>query len=159
VRYRLEYKLEPHASATTGHEEVRFKLNRAFPLLLDFREGTASNLQVNGSSVAVMAENGHIALPASSLRAGENQLTLDFTAPVAPAGKAITRYEDKDDGREYIYTLFVPMDASMAFLCFDQPDLKATFAFTVFAPADWVVVSNNAGQAQPVIGRALSVRG
>jgi len=26
---------------------------------------------------------------------------------VAPAGKAITRFEDKDDGSEYIYTLFV----------------------------------------------------
>ena len=44
-------------------------------------------------------------------------------------GAAITRYEDKDDGSEYIYSLFlfVPMDASMAFPCFDQPDLKGRF--------------------------------
>ncbi len=27
--------------------------------------------------------------------------------------------------REYVYTLFVPMDASMAFPCFDQPDFKS----------------------------------
>ena len=30
------------------------------------------------------------------------------------------------------------------YACFDQPDLKATFAFTVTAPDDWEVVSNAA---------------
>ncbi|HEX3155882.1 MAG TPA: M1 family aminopeptidase, partial [Candidatus Angelobacter sp.] len=60
----------------------------------------------------------------------------------AAAGKAITRFEDKDDGSEYIYTLFVPMDADMAFPCFDQPDLKARFKLSVTAPQDWTVISN-----------------
>ena len=55
---------------------------------------------------------------ARNLAPGVNKIEIDFTAPIAPAGKAITRYEDKDDGSEYIYTLFVPMDASMAFPCF-----------------------------------------
>ena len=30
------------------------------------------------------------------------------------------------------------------FACFDQPDLKATFEFTITAPTGWLVVSNNA---------------
>ena len=71
-------------------------------------------------------------------------VVIDFKAPVAPAGKAITRFEDKDDGSEYIYTLFVPMDADMAFPCFDQPDLKAKFKLEVTAPEDWTVISNTA---------------
>jgi aminopeptidase N len=144
IRYRLEYVLRPHANDTSGHEELSFKLKAAVPLLLDFREGAASNLHVNGASVPVEAQNGHIILPASALHAGANRLTLDFSAPVAPAGKAITRYEDKDDGSEYIYTLFVPMDASMAFPCFDQPDLKGRFTLALTAPADWTVISNSA---------------
>lgn len=144
IRYRLEYVLQPHASTTSGHEDLSFKLKAAVPLLLDFREGTASNLQVNGAAVPVQAQNGHIVLPANALRAGGNRITLDFTAPVAPAGKAITRYEDKDDGSEYIYTLFVPMDASMAFPCFDQPDLKGRFTLVLTVPADWTVISNSA---------------
>ena len=144
VRYRLDYKLESHAESTTGHEEMSFTLKAAVPLLLDFREGTSSKLQVNGSSVPVTANNGHLALPAGVLRAGRNKLTLDFAVPVAPAGKAITRYEDKEDGSEYIYTLFVPMDASMAFPCFDQPDLKARFTLTLTAPANWTAISNGA---------------
>ena len=32
---------------------------------------------------------------------------------------------------------------SARFACFEQPDLKATFAFTVTAPAHWQVVSNS----------------
>lgn len=150
VRYRLAYELQPHATLTTGHEEIRFRWKAAIPedaaLLIDFREGTASKLKLNGTSLPVTADNGHLLLPAPALRAGDNQLTLDFVAPVAPAGKAITLYEDKDDGSEYIYTLFVPMDASMAFPCFDQPDLKARFTLSLTAPANWTVVSNSAAE-------------
>jgi aminopeptidase N len=73
----------------------------------------------------------------------DNVVNIDFTAPIATAGKAFTRYEDKDDGAEYIYTLFVPMDANMAFPCFDQPDLKGQFYLRVLAPEEWVVISNS----------------
>jgi aminopeptidase N len=73
----------------------------------------------------------------------DNIIEISFTASIAAAGKALTRYEDKDDNSEYIYTLFVPMDASMAFPCFDQPDLKAEFYLRVTAPEEWVVISNS----------------
>lgn len=72
----------------------------------------------------------------------DNVIEIEFTAPIGPSGKAITSYIDKQDNSEYIYTLFVPMDASMAFPCFDQPDLKAEFHLTVIAPENWVVISN-----------------
>ena len=90
---------------------------------------------MNGQPASTEIQNGHVELPAKLLKLDENVVVIDFKAPVAPAGKAITRFEDKDDGSEYIYTLFVPMDADMAFPCFDQPDLKAKFQLTVTAPA------------------------
>jgi aminopeptidase N len=142
VRYRLSFTLAPHAPTTSGHEELTFELKSPAQVLLDYREGTASNLRINDAEVPVQSANGHILLPEDKLRAGPNRISLDFVSPVAPAGKAITQYEDKDDGSEYIYTLFVPMDASMAFPCFDQPDLKGRFRLTVTAPADWQVISN-----------------
>ncbi|MDR3068164.1 MAG: aminopeptidase N, partial [Cellulomonas sp.] len=40
-------------------------------------------------------------------------------------------------------------DACRVFACFDQPDLKARFTFTVIAPADWLVVSNERPLAPP----------
>ncbi|MBZ5530989.1 MAG: ERAP1-like C-terminal domain-containing protein [Acidobacteriia bacterium] len=150
VRYRLSYTLVPKAASVSGHEELRFVQNAdargILPELLDFREGAISSLTVNGQAAPAAMENGHVELPAKLLKLGENVVEIDFTAPVAPAGKAFTRFEDKDDGSEYIYTLFVPMDAEMAFPCFDQPDMKAKFTLTVTAPEEWIVISNGAVQ-------------
>jgi aminopeptidase N len=144
LRYQLSYELKPHADSSAAHEEVRFRNNSTTPLWIDFREGVIGKALLNGAAIEARVENGHVLLPSTGLRTGENVLSIDFTAPVAPAGKAITRYEDKDDGSEYLYTLFVPMDADMAFPCFDQPDLKGRFTLHVSAPRDWTVVSNSA---------------
>jgi aminopeptidase N len=146
VRYELSYTITPKADFIQGYEELRFVQNAddrsILPEWLDFREGSIQKFAVNGQFVPSTIQNGHIKLPAKLLKLGENLVQIDFKAPVAPAGKAITRFEDKDDGTEYIYTLFVPMDADMAFPCFDQPDLKAKFKLEVFTPAHWTVVSN-----------------
>ena len=144
LRYELGFILTPHSPTTSGRERMTFTLHAAGPLLLDFRDGAISSLEVNGAVVAVKQENGHLELPAGRLRAGENIVLAEFTANIAPAGKAITRYEDRDDKDEYLYTLFVPMDASMAFPCFDQPDLKAKFKLELTTPNDWTVISNAA---------------
>ena len=147
VRYRLEFTIMPKAEFVTGHEELRFVQNAddrgILPQWLDFREGSVSSLTVNGQPTSTEIQNGHIELPAKLLKLDENIVVIDFKAPVAPAGKAITRFEDKDDGSEYIYTLFVPMDADMAFPCFDQPDLKAKFKLDVTVPGDWTVIANS----------------
>src|SRR5947209_5092524 len=146
VRYQLSYTIHSQWDFVQGDEELRFVLDSASsgkngtqPLWLDFREGKIISLTVNGQPASTEIQNGHVQLPAKLLKLDENVVVIDFKAPVAPAGKAITRFEDKDDGSEYIYTLFVPMDADMAFPCFDQPDLKAKFSLTVTTPADWQV--------------------
>ena len=147
VRYRLSFTLAPHAGSTAGREELTFVLDAPRPLLLDYRDGSVRRLAVNGGEVAVAAENGHLEIPAARLRAGENVVTVEFTSQIALAGKPLTRYEDRDDGSEYIYTLFVPMDASMAFPCFDQPDLKGRFRLDISAPRGWTVLSNTAPES------------
>jgi aminopeptidase N len=144
LRYHLQFTLTPHAPSVSGHEELQFQLNSEGPVLLDFREGTIANTVVNGHPLSATVDNGHIELSANAVRSGENIVSIDFTAPVAPAGKAITRFEDKDDNTEYLYTLFVPMDADMAFPCFDQPDLKGKFHLELTAPDTWTVISNTA---------------
>ncbi len=147
VRYRLAFSLSPHLAKTEGHEDLQFSLDSARSTLLDFRDGGVTRLLVNGAEVPGAIENGHLELPKTQLRAGENQVSIDFSAPVAAAGRAITLYKDTDDGSEYVYTLFVPMDASMAFPCFDQPDLKGRFQLDLTAPTDWTVISNTAPES------------
>jgi aminopeptidase N len=142
LRYKLSFDLVQNPNAAAGTEELRFTLSKDGPLLLDFRGDHARDLVINGHATPVVVENGHIILPAEVLQTGENVLSLKFDAPIGTAGKAITRYEDKEDGSVYFYTLFVPMDASAAFPCFDQPDLKGRFTLTVRYPAGNAVIAN-----------------
>ncbi len=153
LQYSLSYTLRPRADVVSGHESLRFKLGTAdTPLLLDFRDGELQSLRVNGQSRAATVSHGHIVLAQDWLHAGDNTVETDFAAHVASAQKAITRYVDHDDGAEYIYTLFVPMDASMAFPAFDQPDLKARFQLSLTAPQDWTVISNTPPETPEAAG-------
>ena len=141
LRYQISFTLAEHASTVEGAETVTFKSNSSGDLPIDYRDGVLKSATLNGKPIPADIVNGHLNLPAV---VGENTLTLAFTSNAAPAGKSITRYEDKDDGSEYFYTLFVPMDASMAFPCFDQPDLKAKFTLDLEHPAGWTVIANTA---------------
>ena len=160
LEYQLAFTLVPHAPTTRASETLNFQLDKAdAPLLLDFRDGQLLELRLNGAPLTTEIRHGHIVLPAASLRSGSNTLTARFTANIGVAGKAITRFDDHDDGSEYLYTLFVPMDASMAFPCFDQPDLKGRFTLTITAPAAWSVISNTTPAATTsAAGNARTVR-
>src|SRR5476651_2388970 len=59
VRYHLRYTLVPKAPETLGHEEIRFRLKSDGPLLLDFREGSVSDVSVNGTLIQWKSGNGH----------------------------------------------------------------------------------------------------
>ncbi len=133
VRYQISVQLAAHASRMPGHVAIEFDLAKVpDPLVLDFRgDGGAHGLKVNGSAEEVRKSNGHILISGKDLRQGHNRIELDFDSGIAEANRAVTRYVDTTDGSEYLYTLFVPMDASLAFPCFDQPDLKARFRLAV----------------------------
>jgi aminopeptidase N len=149
LHYNLAFTLTRHAQSMTGDEVLRFTLDpagAAKPLALDYRDGTITAATINGATISTALVDGHLLLPADQLVAGANTVELSFLSRVSTAGAAITRYEDKNDDSEYIYSLFVPMDASMAFPCFDQPDLKAQFTLAVTAPADWTVIGNTRPQ-------------
>jgi aminopeptidase N len=156
LHYKLAYKLVPHAASTEATEEIRFALRDAdAPLLLDFRDGLIAELRVNGAVVPAAIDHGHVALPVAALRKGANTVEAHFTANIGVAGKAITRFNDRDDGEEYVYTLFVPMDASMALPCFDQPDLKGRFTLEITAPGAWTVIGNSAPQGTGEAGEGF----
>ena len=85
--------------------------------------------------------SGHLVI-AQFVHYGENVIRLDFTSPILTSGSAVTRYTDKEDGSEYIYSNLSPSNASTAFPMFDQSDLKARFRLTLTVPSDWQSVSN-----------------
>jgi aminopeptidase N len=93
--------------------------------------------------VAGYAANGaHVRVPERALKEGENTLSFDFTALVAPAGASVIRVHDAADRKDYLYTLLVPADANQLFPCFDQPNVKARTTLTLVVPRGWNAVSN-----------------
>jgi aminopeptidase N len=89
---------------------------------------------------------GRLALPAL---AAENELRVVADCGYTTSGQGLHRFTDPVDGQVFLYTQCAPADACRLFACFDQPDLKASFRFTVTAPPGWQVVTNTAGEATP----------
>ncbi|HEX7189725.1 MAG TPA: aminopeptidase N [Actinomycetes bacterium] len=72
----------------------------------------------------------------------ENTLRVRASCRYMHSGEGLHRFVDPVDKAVYLYTQFEVADSRRMFTVFEQPDLKATFAFTVTAPDDWQVVSN-----------------
>jgi aminopeptidase N len=147
VRYALAISVTTGATKLAGTATIQVTLPRRVPdLVLDWRPSPGAarvgQLRVNGRPAKATLEREHLIVPARLLRAGRNRITLSFESPIALSGSAVTRYVDREDGSEYVYTLFVPADASSAFPCFDQPDLKARFRLELVLPRGWTAVGN-----------------
>ncbi len=80
---------------------------------------------------------------ALDLSAGEHELVVSAVMRYSRTGEGLHRFVDPADDRVYLYSQFEVADARRMFATFEQPDLKATFAFTVTAPASWTVLSNS----------------
>ena len=68
------------------------------------------------------------------------EVVADFAYSIT--GEGLHRFVDPVDNETYLYTQFEVPDSRRMFAVFEQPDLKATFQFTIHAPAHWQVVSN-----------------
>ncbi|MGY5127110.1 aminopeptidase N [Streptomyces nigrescens] len=79
----------------------------------------------------------------AGLRAGRNDLTVVADCAYTNTGEGLHRFVDPVDQQAYLYTQFEVPDARRVFASFEQPDLKATFQFTVKAPEGWTVISNS----------------
>jgi len=153
IQYSLSLKLAAQGEALSGKLDIRVEISRAAAdLVLDWRppspQARVWDVSVNGDSpAAATTRSDHLVISRTRLRAGRNMVQLRFESPIAQSGRAITRYRDREDGAQYLYTLFVPSDASTVFPCFDQPDLKARFRLEIETPGNWTVVANAPAEA------------
>jgi aminopeptidase N len=72
-----------------------------------------------------------------------NELRVVADCAYQHTGVGLHRVVDPVDGHVYLHTQFEPFDAHRVFTCFDQPDIKGSFALTVTAPDGWTVISNS----------------
>ena len=72
-----------------------------------------------------------------------NELTVVANCAYMNTGEGLHRFVDPEDGEVYLYSQFEVADTRRVYAVFEQPDLKATFQFTVTAPKHWHVISNS----------------
>src|SRR5689334_15658502 len=95
LRYELEFRI-PAAKTepVRGRETVRFTLAGPREIVLDFEQPREKILSVDATFEFA---NGHITIPASATKAGENAIRIEFLA----GDEALNRND------EHLYTLFV----------------------------------------------------
>jgi aminopeptidase N len=139
---------ETFASTTT----VTFSAKAGASTFIDAFTRTVHSVTLNGEPLdpAVVSDGVRILLDGL---AEHNVLTVVADAEYTNTGEGLHRFVDPVDGEVYLYTQFEVPDSRRVFAVFEQPDLKATFQFTVTAPAEWQVVSNSP-TPEPVIDGA-----
>ncbi|MET9292610.1 aminopeptidase N [Streptomyces sp. NPDC003077] len=122
---------------------VRFDAAEEADSFIDLVAPTVHEVVLNGAALdpAEVFADSRIALP--GLRAGRNELRVVADCAYTNTGEGLHRFVDPVDQQAYLYTQFEVPDARRVFASFEQPDLKATFQFTVKAPAGWTVISNS----------------
>jgi aminopeptidase N len=105
--------------------------------------------ELNGKSFDPKFDGETIYLPPLE---ATNELYIELEAVYSITGQGLHRFQDPADNEVYLYTQHESADARRTFACFDQPDLKATFAISATAPGHWEVISNNPVAAKTEIG-------
>ena len=151
LRYELNLSIPEDLNAPlTGSNTLRFSLtDAAAPLVIDFETSRehVTAVEANGKASAFAFVNGHLIIPAASLVAGANTVRITFNAGDASLNR----------GKDFLYTLFVPARARLAFPVFDQPDLKGKWTMTLEHPAAWQSAANGAEVTRTVNGGRTTV--
>jgi len=141
IAYELAISLTAGATTYRGEVTLHFRDQAAGDLFLDFRGKHIELLEVNGAAVTPDWTGYRLILPGSAL-GGENTVHIRYENDYDHTGDGLHQFLDPEDGAEYIYSNFEPYEAHRLFPCFDQPDLKATYALTVDAPSAWELIAN-----------------
>jgi len=152
LTYDLALSIPESVSAPlTGTTTIRATLKDArSPLVIDFETSRdhVKSVEANGRQAAFTYVNGHIVIPAASLKTGANVIRIAFNAGDASLNR----------NNDFLYALFVPARARLALPVFDQPDLKGRWSVTLEHPAKWQSAANGAELSRTASGDRVTVK-
>ena len=145
---------------TTGPEVFRsttvvtFSAKQGASTFFDAITHTVHSIDLNGTAIDTSVADGQ-RIQLDGL-AADNVLTIDADMAYTNTGEGLHRFVDPVDNEVYLYSQFEVPDSRRVYPVFEQPDLKATFSFTVTAPAAWEVVSNQPVESRTEAGDAAT---
>ena len=139
--YRVALDLTTGPETFSADTTVAFAAKAGASTFIDIIADSVESVELNGASLdpAEVFADSRIQLPNL---AEQNELRIRSTQRYTNTGEGLHRFVDPVDGEVYLYSQFEVPDSRRMFPVFEQPDLKATFQFTITAPARWQVVSN-----------------
>jgi aminopeptidase N len=141
--YHVELDLTRSDETFESVSTIRFRSARpGAATFLELTAPTVSQITLNGDAVPVEAFDGN-RITLTGL-AEHNELRVAAQCAFSRTGEGLHRFTDPVDDGVYMYTDLETYDAHRVYACFDQPDLKAAFEFTVTARDGWKVISNAA---------------
>ncbi|HWS59188.1 MAG TPA: aminopeptidase N, partial [Actinotalea sp.] len=140
--YEISLDLTTGAQTFRSTTVVRFSAAYGSSTFIDLIAPRVHEVVLNGTAldVASVVADSRIALTGLG---AENELRVVADCAYMNTGEGLHRFVDPVDDEVYLYSQFEVADSRRVFAVFEQPDLKATFSFTVTAPAHWTVVSNS----------------
>jgi puromycin-sensitive aminopeptidase len=154
---RYELRIEPDLAAFTFAGDETIELDIAEPtdeIVLNALEIEIDDAVITDSDGALVGTVSYdepmqraIIAFERPLVTGPAELTLRFRGILNDqlVGFYRSKFTDVDGNDQVIATTqFEATDARRAFPCFDEPDMKATFAVTLIVPEDLLAVSNGA---------------
>ena len=149
--YELDLDLTKGDQRFGSTTTIRFSARSTSRTFVDLVGAQVHAVQLNGRALdPAQVYDGDARIELTDLQE-HNEVVITADCTYMNTGEGLHRFVDPVDGAVYLYTQFEVIDARRMYACFDQPDLKATFTFTVTAPLDWQVVSNSpTPQAEPL---------
>jgi aminopeptidase N len=138
--YEIALDLTTGPTTFASTTRVSFTAADGASSFIDAITTTVHSITLNGAPVDVAAADG-TRIQLDGLQA-DNVLEVVADMAYTNTGEGLHRFVDPVDDEVYLYSQFEVPDSRRVFAVFEQPDLKATFQFTITAPARWEVVSN-----------------
>ncbi|MGK2349758.1 aminopeptidase N [Actinomyces sp. W5033] len=140
--YTIDLDLTRGAQVFGSTTTVRFSATPGATTFIDLIAPTVHSIVLNGTELDPARVYADCRITLENL-AADNELTVVADCAYMHTGEGLHRFTDPADGRTYLYSQFEVPDSRRVFAVFEQPDLKASFVFTVTAPAGWTVFSNS----------------
>lgn len=138
-----------------SYTTIRFSCNKpGSSTFIDAITASVSMIELNGELLDNSLSDGiRIELPNL---AAENVLRIKAKGIYSNTGEGLHKFVDPVDNEIYLYTQFEVPDSRRMFPVFEQPDLKATFQFSVVASEKWQVISNSTTPAKKSLGSGVA---
>jgi aminopeptidase N len=141
--YQIELNLTGGEATFGSVTTVAFSCARpGASSFIDLTAPEVSEITLNGQQVSREAFDGNRITLADL--AASNELRVIAHCAYSRSGEGLHRFTDPADKGVYMYSDLETFDAHRIYACFDQPDLKGTFEFTVTGQDTWQVISNMA---------------